>query len=97
MVYGEAEPVAADELVVGGTALKVLSDDVDVLEVALDQVTVVGRRGAREAVDALDDLGSESDAVCGGETEGRAALEGDLASGGLIPDVGDGFHEEGTA
>src|SRR5215831_4474208 len=97
LVYGEAEPVAADELVVGGAALEMLGDHVDVLEVALDQVAVVGCGRAREAVDALDDLRGESDAVCGGEAEGRAALEGDLAGGGLVPDVGDGFHEEGAA
>src|SRR5512138_2738425 len=29
LVYGEAEPVAADQLVVGGASLQVLRDDVD--------------------------------------------------------------------
>src|SRR5882724_2465854 len=85
LVYGETEPVAADQLVVGEAALQMLGDHVDVLEVALDQVAVVGGGGAGRAVDAVDDLRGEPDAVGRGEAEGGAPLQRHRARRGRLP------------
>src|SRR5207247_3997155 len=65
LVDGEAQPVAADQLVVGHAALQVLGDHVDVLEVALDEVALVRCRRAGGAVHGVDDLRRPPDAASG--------------------------------
>ena len=88
--------MAADQLVGGEAALQVLGDHVDVLEVALDQVAVVGSGGAGRAIDALDDLRGQADAVGRCEAERGPPLQRHRARRRrLRPDVRHRLHEEG--
>ena len=81
----------------GEPTLQVLSDHVDVLEVALEQILVVNRRHAGRVVDGVDHLGREPDAVRRGETERRAVVQGDGAGRRGGPDLADRFGQEGPA
>src|SRR5947208_16981634 len=87
LVDGEAQPVASHQLVVGEPTLQVLSDHVDVLEVALEQILVVDRGHAGRVVDGVDHLGREPDAVRRGETERRAVVQGYGAGRRRGPDL----------
>src|SRR5689334_11702989 len=63
LVDRQTEPMPADQLVVSQPTLQMLGDHMDVLEVALDEVAVVGRRRAGGVVDGIDDLRGQADAV----------------------------------
>src|SRR5690242_8348709 len=75
LIDGQSEPIAADKLVVRQAPLQVLRDHVDVLEVPLDQVAVVGRGCARGVVDGVDDLRGQPNAVRGRDPQRGAVLE----------------------
>src|SRR4029453_13235623 len=93
----QAEGVPADQLVVGEAALQVLRDHVDVLEVPLQQVILIGGGRAREVVEAVDDLGCEPDPVRGGQAQVSAMIEGDGVVAAPPPDLGSRFAQESPA
>jgi len=59
----QPQPVLPDQLVVGEAPLQVLTDHVNVLEVALHQVALVDRRCASGIIDGVDDLDRQSNRV----------------------------------
>ncbi len=89
--------MAAHQLVVSHAALQVLGDHVDVLEVALDQVALVGGGRPRGVVDGVDDLRGQPDTVRRGEAQDGAFLERDRAGRGLAPDIPHRLHQERAA
>src|SRR2546426_7424025 len=81
LVDGESQPVSPDQLVVGATPLQVLADHVNVLEMALEQVTLVDRRGTGGVVGGVDDLDRQPNRVRRGEAQGRALVQADRVRG----------------
>src|SRR2546422_7615158 len=98
LVDGEPQPVSPDQLVVGEAPLQVLADHVNVLEMALEQVTLVDRRGTGGVVGGVDDLDRQPNRVRRGEAQGRALVQADRVRGAhLRPDVADRFGQERPA
>jgi hypothetical protein len=98
LVHRQAEPVPADQLVVGEPSLQMLADHVDVLELPLEGVAVVDRGDARRIVDRIHHRHREADSMRRGQPEGRPLVQGEGACGGrLRPDLADGLGEEGAA
>src|SRR5215831_6345521 len=92
------QPVLPDQLIVGEARLQVLADHVNVLKVALNQVSLIDCRDAGEIINAINYVNRQSNPVRGGQTQGRALLLGRPAGRRRLgPELADRLAEEGPA
>ena len=87
----------AHELVVRAPALEMLADDVDVLEVALEDVALVDRGRAGGVVERVHDRHRKADAVGRRDPERRAQVQRERSGGGRRPHLADGLGQERAA
>ena len=75
-----------------------LTDHVNVLEVALHQIPLVDRRHASRIINGVDDLNRQSNAVRGGQAQGRTLILGSRARRcRLGPELTDRLGQEGPS
>ena len=84
----QAQQMFSDQFVMGEAALRVLTDDVDILEVALDEVSFKHRRNTGSVVSGINDLDRESDRMSRCQTELGAPVQADGPGGhGFSPNL----------
>jgi hypothetical protein len=96
LVNRQSQPVSADKLVMSAARLNMLTDDVNVLEEALQKMPLVDGSCTGSVVDGINHLDSQSNGVCCGNAQRGALIQADRANGiHAGPDITDRFSQEG--